>query len=62
MVPNTIREAALGLGIPQWRATLQVTLRTASKGVITGVMLAFARVAERPRRCCLPPSETSSGT
>ncbi len=45
MVPNTIREAALGLGIPQWRATLQVTLRTASKGVITGVMLAFARVA-----------------
>jgi phosphate transport system permease protein len=45
MVPNTIREAALGLGIPQWRSTLQVTLRTASKGVITGVMLAFARVA-----------------
>ena len=45
MVPNTIREAALGLGIPQWRSTLQVTLRTASRGVITGVMLAFARVA-----------------
>jgi phosphate transport system permease protein len=45
MVPNTIREAALGLGIPQWRATLEVTLRTASKGVITGAMLAFARVA-----------------
>jgi len=45
MVPNTIREAALGLGIPQWRVTLQVTLRTASKGVITGAMLAFARVA-----------------
>ena len=45
MVPNTIREAALGLGIPQWRTTLQVTLRTASKGVITGAMLAFARVA-----------------
>lgn len=45
MVPNTIREAALALGIPQWRATLQVTLRTASKGVITGAMLAFARVA-----------------
>jgi len=45
MVPNTIREAALGLGIPQWRSTLQITLRTASKGVITGAMLAFARVA-----------------
>jgi phosphate transport system permease protein len=45
MVPHVIREAALGLGIPQWRSTLQVTLRTASAGVITGVMLAFARVA-----------------
>jgi len=45
MVPHTIREAALGLGVSQWRTTLQVTLRTASKGVITGVMLAFARVA-----------------
>jgi phosphate transport system permease protein len=45
MVPDTIREAALGLGIPQWRTILQVTLRTASKGVITGAMLAFARVA-----------------
>lgn len=45
MVPQSVREAALGLGIPQWRATLSVTLRTAMSGVITGVMLAFARVA-----------------
>lgn len=45
MVPNTLREAALGLGIPQWRATLSITLRTATSGVITGVMLAFARIA-----------------
>jgi phosphate transport system permease protein len=45
MVPNTLREAALGLGIPQWRATLAITLRTATSGVITGVMLAFARIA-----------------
>ena len=45
MVPQTIREAALGLGIPQWRTTLSVTLRTATSGVITGIMLAFARVA-----------------
>jgi phosphate transport system permease protein len=45
MVPRTIREAALGLGISQWRTTLSVTLRTASSGVITGIMLAFARVA-----------------
>ncbi|MGH9523812.1 MAG: phosphate ABC transporter permease PstA [Terriglobales bacterium] len=45
MVPNTIREAALGLGVAQWRVTLSVTLRTATSGVITGIMLAFARVA-----------------
>ena len=45
MVPNIIREAALGLGIPRWRTTLSISLRTASAGVITGCMLAFARVA-----------------
>jgi len=45
MVPNMVREAALGLGIPKWRTSLSITLRTASGGVITGCMLAFARVA-----------------
>lgn len=45
MVPNVIREAAYGLGIPKWGTTLSITLRTASAGVITGCMLAFARVA-----------------
>ena len=45
MVPNVIREAGYGLGIPRWRTTLSITLRTASAGVITGCMLAFARVA-----------------
>ncbi len=45
MVPNSIREAALGLGVPNWRSVLAITLRTASPGVITGCMLAFARVA-----------------
>lgn len=44
-VPNSIREAALGLGVPKWRTVLSVTLRTASPGIITGCMLAFARVA-----------------
>jgi phosphate transport system permease protein len=44
-VPNPIREAALGLGIPKWRTVLSVSLRTASPGIITGCMLAFARVA-----------------
>lgn len=45
MVPQSIREAAYGLGLPRWRAMLSITLRTALPGVITGVMLAFARVA-----------------
>jgi phosphate transport system permease protein len=45
MVPNSVREAALGLGVPTWRSVLSITLRTASPGVITGCMLAFARVA-----------------
>jgi phosphate transport system permease protein len=45
MVPNAIREAALGLGVPNWRAVLSITVRTASPGIITGCMLAFARVA-----------------
>jgi phosphate transport system permease protein len=45
MVPNAVREAALGLGVPNWRSVLSITLKTASPGVITGCMLAFARVA-----------------
>jgi phosphate transport system permease protein len=45
MVPNAIREAALGLGVPNWRAVLSIAVRTASPGIITGCMLAFARVA-----------------
>src|ERR1700733_14520573 len=43
--PQALREAAYGLGVPRWRTTLSITLRTATSGVITGVMLAFARVA-----------------
>jgi phosphate transport system permease protein len=45
LVPQSLREAALGLGIPRWRTTLSIVLRTATSGVITGIMLAFARVA-----------------
>lgn len=45
MVPEALREAALGLGVPKWRATLRVMLRTAAPGVATGIMLAVARVA-----------------
>jgi phosphate transport system permease protein len=41
MVPQSIREAALGLGIPHWRTIVSVVLRTASAGVITSIMLAW---------------------
>jgi phosphate transport system permease protein len=45
LVPRSLREAAYGLGVPRWRTTLSITLRTATSGVITGIMLAFARIA-----------------
>jgi phosphate transport system permease protein len=45
MVPNSVREAALGLGVPNWRSVLSITVKTASPGIITGCMLAFSRVA-----------------
>lgn len=45
LVPHAVREAAFGIGIPQWRTTISITLPTARAGIITGVMLAFARVA-----------------
>ena len=45
IVPNSVREAALGLGVPKWRTAVSISLRTASPGIITGCMLAFARVA-----------------
>jgi len=45
MVPHAVREAALALGVPTWRSVLSITVKTASPGIITGCMLAFARVA-----------------
>lgn len=45
LVPQTVREAALGLGVPHWRTTVSITIATARSGIITGIMLAFARVA-----------------
>lgn len=44
-VPSSLREAAFALGVPKWRTILSVSLRVASPGIITGCMLAFARVA-----------------
>ncbi len=45
LVPVSYREAALALGIARWRTILQIVGRTALKGIVTGVLLALARVA-----------------
>jgi len=45
LVPNDLREASLALGIPRWRTILSVVVPTASAGLITGAMLAVARMA-----------------
>ena len=45
LVPNSLREASLALGAPQWRTVVSVVLRSAAGGIITGVMLAVARIA-----------------
>ncbi|MBD1550868.1 phosphate ABC transporter permease PstA [Pseudomonas typographi] len=42
--PGTLREAALALGVPQWKMTLQIVLRAARAGVVTGILLALARI------------------
>jgi len=45
LVPNTLRESALALGAPRWKATLGVVLRAAKAGLLTGTILAIARVS-----------------
>jgi phosphate transport system permease protein len=44
-VPNSIRDAAIALGIPRWRTTISVVLSTARSGVVTGILLSVARIA-----------------
>uniref|UniRef100_A0A7V4G871 Phosphate transport system permease protein PstA n=1 Tax=Desulfobacca acetoxidans TaxID=60893 RepID=A0A7V4G871_9BACT len=45
LVPNTLRESALALGLPRWKVTLAIVFRAAKAGLITGVLLAVARVS-----------------
>ena len=45
LVPGNLREAAFALGAPRWKVTTQVTLRAAKSGVVTGVLLALARIS-----------------
>ena len=45
LVPNSLREAAIALGAPMWKVVLLVTLRAAKSGVMTGILLAVARIS-----------------
>jgi phosphate transport system permease protein len=45
LVPGNLREASLALGVPRWRTTLAIVVRTALPGILTGIMLAVARAA-----------------
>ncbi len=45
LIPNALREAAYALGTPKWKVILSITLKSARAGVMTGVLLAFARIA-----------------
>lgn len=45
LVPNTIREAAMALGVRRWRTTISVVLTSAKSGIVTGIMLSVARIA-----------------
>jgi len=45
LVPSALREAALALGVPRWKATLGIVFRAARAGLLTGILLAIARVS-----------------
>ncbi len=45
MVPHSIREASWALGVSQWKTVLQIVIRTAKNGILTGVLLSIARIA-----------------
>jgi len=45
MVPDSLREASLALGIPRWRTIISIVIKTAGGGILTGIMLAIARIS-----------------
>ena len=51
LVPQSLREASLGLGVPRWRTTMSIVLPQTIGGVLTGTVLAVSASRARPRRC-----------
>lgn len=62
LVPNSLREAALGIGSPRWRATLGIVVPQAIGGILTGAVLAVARVAGETAPLLLTTSIVGQGT
>jgi phosphate transport system permease protein len=62
LVPSSLREAGLGLGAPRWRTTLGVVLPHASGGILTGAVLAVARVSGETAPLLLTTSIVGQGT
>ena len=60
LVPDELREASLALGVPKWRTILRVVVPTAMAGIITGVMLAVARVAGETAPLLIIAGDTDS--
>jgi phosphate transport system permease protein len=60
LVPNELREASYALGVPKWRTVTKVVLPTAMAGIITGVMLAVARVAGETAPLLIIAGDTDS--
>ena len=56
LIPNTLREAVMGLGSPKWKMITLICYRSVMSGLITGVLLGIAASPERRRRCCSPRS------
>ena len=60
LVPNELREASYALGVPKWRTITKVVLPTSMAGIITGVMLAVARVAGETAPLLIIAGDTDS--
>jgi len=45
MVPDSLRESGLALGLPRWRITLSIVFKSAKNGLLTGILLAVARIS-----------------
>jgi phosphate transport system permease protein len=62
LVPNSLREASLGLGVPRWRTTLGIVLPQTLGGIVTGTTLAVARIAGETAPLLFTSSLVGNGT